>query len=219
MRSLNSPVGARRAFRFGRRHAATATLLLAASGACASLPHPGGSLSSAWSTTLADAQSRATHSDFDGADSVLAAFALRYPGTQPALETAYWRGLFRLDPSSRTVSVQAALASFDGYLADTRPRAHVVEATTLRRAAAQLLELNKLAASASTQAKDAASSAANAKAAAIDAKEAAKSADATANTVADAKDIEIKRLRDELAKANAELDRIRKRLATPPRSR
>jgi hypothetical protein len=165
---------------------------------------------------LSAAKAQASHSEFASADSLLAGFAAAHPGTPQALETAYWRGLFRLDPSNRGVSITQALASLDAYIADARPKEHAVEATSIRRAAAQLDALNKLAAAASTQAKDAASNAANAKAAAADAKADAKNADANANATADAKDAEIRKLRDDLAKANAELDRIRKRLGTPP---
>jgi hypothetical protein len=165
-----------------------------------------------WPPTIALAQARATRGEFDVADSLLAAFATRYPGSPEALETAYWRALFKMDPSNKSGSVTTAIASLDGYLAADRRRAHLTEAMTLRRAAAQIAELDKLAASAMSQAHDARVSAANANAAAADANkpaltESAPSADAQA---------EIKRLKDELAKANAELDRIRKRLAQPP---
>jgi hypothetical protein len=169
-----------------------------------------------WDGTLGRAQALAGAGHFEAADSVLAGFAARHPGTPATLETAYWRAIYKLDPSSRAVSVTQALAWLDGYLADPRPRAHLAEATTLRRTAAQLEALNKLAASASAQAKDASRDAKDAKAVAADAKAEAKNADANANAVADAKDNEIKRLRDELAKANAELERIRKRLSAPP---
>lgn len=166
--------------------------------------------------TMDAAMAQAGHGQFDSADSLLAGYAMRHSGTSEALETAYWRALFKLDPSNRSTSVTQALALLDGYLADQRPRRHVVEATTLRRAAGQLEALNKLAANASAQAKDAATVAASAKANAADAKADAKSADANASAAVDAKDAEIRRLKDELAKANTELERIRKRLGSPP---
>jgi outer membrane protein assembly factor BamD (BamD/ComL family) len=165
-----------------------------------------------WPSTLSLAQARVNRGEFDAADSLLASFAARHPGSSEAHETAYWRGLFKMDPSNRNASLTSALASLDGYLADNRRRDHVPEATTLRRAAAQLSELNKLAANAMSQARDANRTAANASATAADAKD-AKAATADANADAQA---EIKRLKDELAKANAELDRIRKRLSQPP---
>lgn len=196
---------------------ALAAATLTISTACTSVrSHLGGGPAPEYMDALATAQSRVGAGDFDGADTVLARFARTHPNTPEALETVYWRGLFKLDPSNRSASIPQALAAFDGYLADTRPRMHATEAATLRRSAAQLDALTRLAASASSQAKDASSAAANAKANAADAKADAKAADANAAAVADAKDAEIKKLRDDLAKANAELDRIKKRLSQPP---
>jgi len=165
---------------------------------------------------LATAQMRAARGDFDGADSLLAMYARGHAGTTEALETTYWRALYKVDPSNRSSSIPTALASLDAYIADSRPRQHLAEATTLRRTAAQLDALNRAALNASSQAKDAANAAAKADAKAADAKADAKAADANASATADAKDVEIKKLRDDLAKANAELERIRKRLGTPP---
>lgn len=183
--------------------------------ACASLPFRGsadGNVASAWQSTLPLARTYASDGKFESADSVLADFALRYPGTLNALETAYWRAVFKMDPMNPRASMPGASSSLDAYLADTRPREHVVEATVLRRIAGQLDGLNRLAATAMTQAKDANSAATTAKAQAADA-----NARADAAKEAPAMEAEIKRLKDELAKANAELDRIRKRLSIPPR--
>lgn len=165
-----------------------------------------------WPSTLSLADAYAMRGEFDAADSLLAAFATRYAGSDEAVETAYWRAVFKMDPSNRNGSLATTLAELDGYLASNRPRDHIAEATTLRRVGGQLAELNKLAANAMSQAQTAKTSAANATAAAADAKD-AKAATADANADAQA---EIKRLKDELAKANAELDRIRKRLGQPP---
>ncbi|HEY4218401.1 MAG TPA: hypothetical protein VGM67_14770 [Gemmatimonadaceae bacterium] len=167
-----------------------------------------------WGPALATARGFAAAGRFDSADSTLSSFAAMYPNTEAALETAYYRALFKMDPSNPHASVQGAIASLDGYLADRRPREHVVEATSLRRVAAQVAALSQVTNSALAQANAATSVAKDAKAEAADAKDAA--AKAAAETPAPTADAEIKRLKDELAKANAELDRIRKRLATPP---
>jgi hypothetical protein len=183
--------------------------------ACASLPFRGsadGNIASDWQTALPVARAYAADGKFDAADSALAQFAARYPGTTNALETAYWRAVFKMDPTNSHASVPMASAALVAYLSDTRPREHVAEALVLRRIAAQLENLSRLAASAMTQAKDANGVAANAKAQAADANaraEAAKDSPPSAES-------EVKRLKDELAKANAELDRIKKRLAIPP---
>lgn len=192
---------------------AVALLLASACGTLTARTAP--SASDDWPPTLGMAQTRAMRGDFDGADSLLAAFATQHAGSDEALETAYWRALFKMDPSNKNGSVTTAVASLDGYLATERRRAHLTEATTLRRAAAQIAELNKLAASAMSQARDARTTAANATAAAADAKDAARTTGTEPAASPDAQ-AEIKRLKDELAKANAELDRIRKRLTQPP---
>jgi TolA-binding protein len=192
---------------------ASALSLAVALGACAALKaSTAPSAEEAWSSTLAVAQAHVMRGEFDTADSLLAAFATRYPGSEETLETAYWRALFKMDPSNKNGSLATAVAQLDGYLTSNRHREHIAAATTLRRVAAQLVELNKLAANAMSQAHDAKTSAATANAVAADAKD-AKAATADANVDAQA---EIKRLKDELAKANAELDRIRKRLSQPP---
>jgi hypothetical protein len=200
--------------RFGKR----TTALAAACGlalACAPVTRVvGPAPARTWPGVLDRAQRSAARGEFDVADSTLAEFAAHYPTSDDALESSYWRALFALDPSNRRQSVSAAIASLDSYLADTRPREHVLEATTLRRVAGQLDALNRLAASAIAQAKDASAAAAIARALSDARLEPAKApADSTS-----AADAEIKHLRDELAKANAELDRIRRRLTPPPAS-
>jgi hypothetical protein len=170
----------------------------------------------AWPGVLSRAQHSAARGEFDVADSALANFSTRYPTSGEALETSYWRALFELDPSNRAESVSGAISLLDAYLAATRPREHVLEATTLRRVAGQLDALNRLAAGAIAQAKDANAAAAIARALSDARIETPRAAAESTSTSSDA---EIKRLKDELAKANAELERIRRRLAQPPPSR
>lgn len=167
-----------------------------------------------WPGVLAQAQHSAARGEFDSADSALATFAIRYPTSDEALETSYWRAIYALDPSNRAESVSSAINFLDSYLAATRPRDHVLEATMLRRVAGQLDALSRLAAGAIAQAKDANATAAIARALS-DARIETPRAQPDSTSTADA---EIKRLKDELAKANAELERIRRRLAQPPPS-
>jgi hypothetical protein len=198
--------------------ALAALLLLTLSNACISIHRPqfmSTPLERDWPLNLVLAQQRANEGKFELADSILAGFATRYPQTLEALETAYWRALFKLDPSNRSASFASAMSLLDTYLADKRPRENVDEATTLRRMAGQMDELNKLAAVAIAQAKVANDSAVSARTAAADAKADPKLA-APPEAAAMAAEQEIKRLKDELAKANAELERIRRRLAQPP---
>jgi Sec-independent protein translocase protein TatA len=195
-------------------------VLLAASGGCASLQAFTGShgtSAEAWSRALATAESDANVSEFAAADSVLAAFAVDHPGTPEALETAYWRAIFKMDPTNPDLSLPTAMASLDGYLSDPRAQQHVVEAKSLRRMAGQLAGLTRVAVGAIAEAKDATATASSAKAEASNAKSEAANARAEAAKAAPDtdSDAEIKRLKSELAKANAELDRIRRRLAQP----
>jgi TolA-binding protein len=190
--------------------------LVAALAGCASLRRvglPEDAQRRDWGNTLAAARTFAAGGKFGAADTALADFANRHPGSALALETAYWRALFDLDPSNARASIPTALASLDAYLNDSRPREHLTEATTIRRIAAELDSVKQLAATAIVQAKDANATAANAKAQAADANARAEAAKTDVSTSADA---EIKRLRDELAKANSELERIKKRLSQPP---
>ena len=187
---------------------------------CASVMHPAVSAEAAadaWPTTIATVYARVATNNFDGADSALAQFARQYPGTPAATETRYWHALLKADPANKSASLPAAMVALNAYLADTRPREHVTEATTFRRVVAMLDSMNQLAASALAQVKDARATVATANAAAADANAAAKDAAANAAAVAvsPATAEEIKHLKDELAKANAELERIRKRLSQP----
>lgn len=164
-----------------------------------------------WPPTLAIAQAYAARGEFGAADSALTGFAARFPGSTEALESAYWRAVYKLDPSNRDLSLETAIAALDGYLADTRPHQHTAEARTLRRIAGELDRLNRLAGNAlAQQIRDVNGPPATRVGANEPRTEAPKpAADSAAQD-------EIKRLKDELAKANAELERIRRRLAQPP---
>ena len=187
--------------------------MLAASTSCARMHQkpPGPPRADrAWPATLAIAQAYAGRGEFGAADSALTGFAARYPGSEEALESAYWRAVYKLDPSNRDLSLETAIASLDTYLADTRPHQHTSEARTLRRIAGELDRLNRLAGNALAQQIKDVSAAPAARAANEPRTDAPKpAADSAAQD-------EIKRLREELAKANAELERIRRRLAQPP---
>ena len=160
-----------------------------------------------WGPTLEEVHFAAKDGRFDAADSILARFAARYAGTPEALETAYWRALFKLDPLERPESVTPAMALLDGYLSDSRPRKHVAEAVSLRRMAMQFEALNTRATSmVATIPRDDREPISNVR----------PPTEQRPPIDQAAADAEIKRLKDELAKANAELDRVRRRLMRPP---
>ncbi len=134
---------------------------------------------------------------FGVADRMLADFAERRANTPEAAETALWRALFRLDPANLTAGPQDAVVLLDGYLNGPVTVAHPSAATALRRVAVQLDRPVSTSASASENA-------AGASAVKADVKSDAKT-----------RDEEISRLKEELSKANAELERIKRRLAQP----
>ncbi len=203
-------------FGAARARVAVAALLAVLGSGCISVRRPWfmePTIDRDWDNTMLLAHVRVAEGKFEAADSILASFATQYPGTREATETAYWRALFDLDPSNHVASFPSAMASLDAYLAETRPREHAAEAATLRRIAGHMEALNKLAATALASAKD---TSAAARAAIIDPRAEARLPVAGDVTVPTPADLEIKRLKDELAKANAELERIRRRLAQPP---
>jgi hypothetical protein len=166
-----------------------------------------------WDNALFLARVRAAEGKFAAADTILARFAAEYPGTRQASETAYWRALYDLDPSNHGASFRSAISSLDAYMSAGGPHEHAAEAATLRRVAGHMDELNKLAATAIAEARDTSTAA---RGTAPDIRTEVKPPVAGDVGIPTASDVEIKRLKDELAKANAELERIRRRLAQPP---
>lgn len=193
---------------------AAATIALVFPQACLTLHRPSFMVEPAernWPVTLAAARRRVSEGRVGAADTLLANFAVEYPGTPEATESIFWRGVMELDPTNHTATTAHALSLLDTYISQAPDGEHKLEAVTLRRVAGQLEGLTKLAAAAMTHAEDANAAVANANARAAEAR-----ADAAKPTDTSSQDAEIKRLRDELAKANAELERIRRRLAQPP---
>lgn len=178
--------------RRGRRIAVTLAALAALT-ACAPprhapVPAPAPTAASEWPATYVIALGAARAGRLDSADHALTAFAQRYPGTTEAREVPYWRALLKLD-STNAAGNREAVALLQGYLADTASALHRTEAATL-------LRLQQ----------------------ALDARATALVAQPPAAVVrADdkARDEEMQRLRDDLARANAELERIKRRLARP----
>jgi hypothetical protein len=178
-------------------HAALAGLLLA--GGCAQLraanATPPAAMDGQLTATLQQAEAETTLSRYGVADRLLAAFAETHANTPEAVETQYWRALFKLDPANQTATPRDAIVLLDGYLGASVTIAHRGSASGLRRAAVALDRTQPVvAASPAPQATPAAGSAAPAD---------------------KSRDEEVQRLRDELAKATAELERIRRRLSQP----
>lgn len=151
-----------------------------------------------WESTLGTAQQLAANARYAAADSLLAAFAQRQPGTMGAREATFWRGVFALEPANSAASVHTARASFESYLTDSGTLTHRAEARALGRAAGVIDSLLAARATDSVPA--------------VHLVVADDSLRATAREQEMLKNM--KRLQDSLDKTTAELDRIKKRLST-----
>ena len=142
-----------------------------------------------WPATAAAAQLAADRGDWNEADRLLGEFARAHPNTSQATEAGYWRAVYKLDPANKGASTRDAITALDAYLA--APDApHHGEALTFRHLAAQLQSLDRALAQ---KPEDPAPGPAASK----------------------SRDEEVQKLRDELQATKDELDRIKRRLATP----
>jgi len=200
-------VSARR--RAGLVTRACGALALVGLAACAGLPPirqrpPTRSVvDSAWAATFADARAAFGAREFARADRTLAAFAARFPNSSAAAEAAYWRALVHLEPANRAADRATAAAALDAYRSTDPPRPHMLEAGVLRAMMAQMDSLRLELVLERTAA-----------AAAAGAATVARSALVPRDSLR-VRDEELARVRAEAAAAQAELDRVRRRLTTP----
>ena len=95
-----------------------------------------------WPAAYLSAQAAADRGAFGDADRALSEFASAYPNTAAALESGYWRAVYKLDPGNKDANTREAITGLDRYLAAPDGN-HRGEATTLRRLAGQLLSLDR----------------------------------------------------------------------------
>lgn len=180
--------------------------LLLLSAACAELPRLEPSLRERdWDRALAETRRNIEAGNYFAADRILAEFARRHPDTREARETAFWRAAYLVDPANTLGSLESGIIALDAYLANEPQGWYRSAAEVLRRAAAGAHALALGARSG--WAPDT-----------VVVVVATDSAPAPRRS----RDEEIAALRDqlarsnaELAKANDELERIKKRLANP----
>lgn len=142
----------------------------------------------AWASTLQQATAEVTAGRPAAADKLYADFVTRFPASAETAEALFYRGLLRLDPAAGLLNPREAVSLLDAYLASGNSL-HRFEAAALRRTAS-----------------------------ALDARPApsgGSGSSASARADDRARDEELARVKEELAKANAELERIRRRLAKP----
>ena len=144
----------------------------------------------AYLNALAAADKRVDNGDYSGADRILSDFALKARGTPEGTEVAFWRALYMVDPKNGTASMAEGVRALDIYLNTDGAKAYRSQAIVLKRTAQTVLALRTEKATARVTGRD---------------------------TVYVTREDEIIALKDQLAKANAELDRIKKRLANPSR--
>ena len=149
----------------------------------------------AWARASAQAASEVGAGSYAAADRALADFAARYPHTPQALSATLHRAIYMADPSNQVATARDATALLDSTLAEPLDSASRSDARVLRRITSALQRGAALSAGGASNASASDSS--------------ARPVDTKANSD------EIQRLRNELAKANAELERIKKRVAQP----
>jgi TolA-binding protein len=154
-----------------------------------------------WLTALTNAKAASSAGRYDDADHTLYNFAQLYAGAPEAREAAYWRAVFKLDPANRSASPRAAVEQLDAYLADSASALHVTEALVLRRLALSLDSLSQNRIVTTRQP--------------VTTTESVPDDAAVAQEREQELQKEIQRLKEQLDRSAAELERIKKRLAPP----
>ena len=147
-----------------------------------------------WATTRTAVRALVGRAEHAQADSMLGDFRARFPGTPSAIDALFWRGMLRADPMNRAQSRRDASADLEAYESGGELHTHADEAALVRRL---LVQVDSLRASV-VQERTAASV-------------------LIPRDSLRPRDEEIVRLRAELDLTRAELERVRRRLAPPPR--
>lgn len=166
-------------------------------GACATLSRsaPESPSPAEWGALLNTTDLLANAGRHAAADSALRAFAGRHPGTRAADEVLFWRALYKLDPRSSAATRVEGRALMDEYAASSKTSWYRGQANVLRHLAREIVLAEQAAAQASGDSTIVIS-------------------DTSAAGIA-ARDRVIRTQRTEIARLNAELERIKRRLAAP----
>jgi len=120
-----------------------------------------------------------------------------------AVDSLYWRAVANLSPTNRNGSRDSAITQLDAYLKSSAAKKHANEAATLLSLARDAQQLARVQAALQQARADVQSS--------------DRRGDTNGAPARDESAVrEIERLKSELARANSELERIKKRLAAPP---
>ena len=142
---------------------------------------------SPWVATLEQVKAAAAIGQFATADSILTAFERMAPQAPEVPESVFWRTMLRADPRNPAFSPADARHALEAYVSDPAAERRI-EANVMLR----MLVLS-----------DSLRTAQVAQRAAADARD-------------KARDDEVQKLRDDLQRTQAELDRIKKRLGSKP---
>jgi hypothetical protein len=143
-----------------------------------------------FAAAIETARQRVDAGDYPAADRILSDYSLKHQGTPEAREISFWRAMYLVDPANRTASIAQGIRALDIYLATDGAIWYRPQAEVLRRTALVIQQVRQAQAPKVVNGRD---------------------------TVFISREEEVAALRDQLAKANAELERIKKRLANPGR--
>lgn len=162
-------------------------------GACATSPRPapGTPTPDRWGALLSTTDSLVAAGRHAAADSALRAFEQAHPGTRAAEEVLFWRALYKLDPRSSAATRAEGRAMMESYAASSTATWYRGQANVLRHLAREIAEAQQASADSTIV-----------------------PGDTSASGIA-ARDRVIRNQRVEIARLNAELERIKRRLATP----
>ena len=140
-----------------------------------------------WRATLEAVRAAADAGQFAKADSILLAFDRAEPESPDANESAFWRAMLRADPRNPAFAPGEARAAMEGYLANPNARRRVEASVMLRMLAlSDSLWVVQASLRSASEARDR------------------------------ARDEELQKLRDDLQRTQAEMDRIKRRLGAKP---
>lgn len=143
-----------------------------------------------FAATIEAARQKVDAGDYVATDRILADYSLRHQGTPEAREISFWRAMYIVDPANRTASIAQGIRALDIYLATDGAIWYRPQAEVLRRTALVIQQVRQAQMPKLVNERD---------------------------TVFISREEEVTVLRDQLAKATAELERIKKRLANPGR--
>lgn len=161
-------------------------------GACASVSRPGPDEITpvVWGALLTTTDSMVAAGRHAAADSALLAFERSHPGTRAASEVLFWRALYKMDPRSAAATRNEGRSLMESYASSPDAAWYRGQANVLRHLARELADAGPAADAPIVP------------------------GDTSARGIA-ARDEVIRTQRAEIARLNAELERIKRRLAAP----